>query len=376
MSLHHNKINLRNSGKQNVILTNAWLLVRQFLPELPRRRWLRRQVLGLIGLCLLVGVTMYGIGEWYMHSHHAPQQLGVSFIADDAESLGLNPQQTMSALVGIGVKQFRLVSYWSDIEPSPGQYDFSQLDWEFAQADAAHAKVILDVGLRQPGWPECHAPTWVNTAQPDSQWQPQLEQFMQTVVNRYKDNPALQSYQIENEYFLRGFGNCTNYDRNRLVAEVNLVKMLDLAHPIIIARSNNAIGFPTGQPQPDEFSITMYKRVWDANFTHRYLQYPFPAWYYAFLAGFQKIFLDKDMIVGELQANAWPPHGQAITQTSLAEQNKSLDAARLRANISFAKTTGMPVIELWGGDYWYYRLVVLHDPSLWNVAKQEFAVKQ
>jgi hypothetical protein len=44
-------------------------------------------------------------------------------------------------------------------------------------------------------------------------------------------------------------------------------------------------GFPTGQPQPDEFSISVYRRVWDAGWTHRYMEYPFPAWYYAFLAG-------------------------------------------------------------------------------------------
>jgi hypothetical protein len=36
----------------------------------------------------------------------------------------------------------------------------------------------------------------------------------------------------------------------------------------------------------------------------------------------------------------------------------------------------MKNIDLWGAEYWYYRAVKLHDPSLWNVAKQEFAAKQ
>ncbi|HEY5442238.1 MAG TPA: hypothetical protein VIJ68_01730 [Candidatus Saccharimonadales bacterium] len=337
------------------------------------RSWWHKLVTILVLLVMLLVSTMYGIAQWYIHSEAGkPLQMGVSFIPDYAQSLGVNPQQTMDALLGIGVKQFRLVSYWSDMEPTPGHYDFSQLDWEFQKAEAAHAKIILTVGLRQPRWPECHAPGWANISQPESQWQPQLEAFMQKVVQRYQHSPSLQSYQVENEYFLQGFGICTNFDRNRLISEYNLVKKLDPQHPIIIGRSNNALGFPTGQPQPDEFGISVYKRVWDAGVTHRYIEYPYPAWFYGFLAGTQKIFLHKDMMIDELQAEAWPPNGKTIQQTSLAEQNKSLNAKRLKDRFQYGKATGMKQIDLWGAEYWYYRAQVLHDPSLWNVAKQEF----
>jgi len=72
---------------------------------------------------------MYGIAEWYIHSQQSkPLEYGVSFIPDYADSLGVNPQQAMDGLLGIGVKHFRLVSYWSDSERTQGQYDFSQLD--------------------------------------------------------------------------------------------------------------------------------------------------------------------------------------------------------------------------------------------------------
>ncbi len=168
---------------------------------------------------------MYGIAQWYIHSERVkPLQQGVSFIPDYAQSLGLDPQETMDALTGIGVKHFRLVSYWSDMEQSPGKYDFSQLDWQFKKAEKAHAKVILTVGLSQPRWPECHYPGWVDISKPQSQWQPQLETFMKKVIDRYKDSPSLQKYQLENEYFLKGFGICTNFSRQRLVDEYNLVK--------------------------------------------------------------------------------------------------------------------------------------------------------
>lgn len=327
---------------------------------------------------LAVGV-MYGIAEWYIHSEQSkPLQYGVSFIPDYAQSLGVDPQQTMDALINIGVRQFRLVSYWSDMEQAPGQYDFSQLDWQFAKAEKAHAKIILTVGLRQPRWPECHAPDWINTNQPESKWQPQLQAFMQKVIERYKNSPSLESYQLENEYFLLGFGTCSPYthERDRLVSEYNQVKRLDPRHPVIVSRSNNALGLPLGQPQPDEFGISVYKRVWDAGFSHRYLEYPYPAWFYGFLAGAQRIVNHRDMMIDELQAEAWPPNGQTITQISLTEQDKSLNAKRLKDRFGYGQATGMRSINLWGAEYWYYRMVVLHDPSLWNVARQEFRQPQ
>jgi hypothetical protein len=316
---------------------------------------------------------MYGISRWYAwDTRNQPLTYGVSFIPSYASSLGVDPQQTMDALLGIGVKQFRLVSYWNETEPEPGKYDFKQLDWEFKKAEAAHARIILTVGLRQPRWPECHPPSWVDTTKPLDTWQPQLETFMQTIVNRYKNSPALEKYQLENEYFLKGFGDCTDFSRSRLVSEYNLVKKLDPAHEIVVGRSNNALGFPVGQPTPDQFSISVYKRVWDAGVTHRYLEYPWPAWFYGYLAGVQKIYTGRDMSIAELQAEAWPPNGQDIPDVSLAEQNKSLDAHRLKDRFAYGKATGMKSIDLWGAEYWYYRKQVLHDPSLWNVAKTEF----
>jgi len=327
----------------------------------------------VVGLILISGIGMYGIARWYQHSQQdKPLQLGVTFISDYAESLGLDSKQTFTALLDdLHIHQVRLVSYWSDIESTKGSYDFTQLDWQFQKAEAAHAKIILTVGLRQPRWPECHAPSWA-AGEAISVWQPQLMAFMRATVLRYKNSPSLESYQLENEYFLSGFGICSDFNRDRLVSEYNLVKALDPQHSVIVGRSNNALGFPIGQPQPDKFSISIYKRVWDAGVTHRYLEYPFPAWFYGFLAGTQKIFLHKDMMIGELQAEAWPPNGRTIPETSLTEQNKSLDAQRLRDRFAYGEATGMRDIMLWGGEYWYYRLTVLHDSSLWNVARQIF----
>lgn len=341
-----------------------------------RKNWWNKLILVIAVLLSVLLITMYVVAQWYIRTNASkPLQLGVSFIPAYSRNLGLDPQANMDALTNIGVKHFRFVSYWNEGEVEQGKYNFDQLDWQFRKAEDANAKVILTLGLRQPRWPECHMPDWAAN-KPKSFWQPKLESYMAAVVERYKDSPSLSKYQLENEYFLKGFGICTDFSRDRLVSEYNLVKKLDPHHPIVVGRSNNALGFPVGQPQPDLFSISVYKRVWDAAFSHRYLEYPQPAWFYGYIAGVQLIYNHKDMILGELQAEAWPPKGQRITEATLGEQNKSLNARRLEDRFGYGKATGMREIYMWGAEYWYYRLVELNDPSLWNVAKQQFDTKQ
>jgi hypothetical protein len=156
------------------------------------------------------------------------------------------------------------------------------------------------------------------------------------------------------------------------VAELALVRQLDPHHPVIISRSNNYVGFSIRKPLPDQVGISVYRRVWDGVVTHRYFQYPYPSWYYAFLAGGEKLLTGKDSVIHELQAEPWPPHGQDILSTPLIEQNQTFDAKRLQATTTFAEQTGIRQIDLWGAEYWYYRAQTLHDPSVWQTAQQIF----
>ncbi len=345
--------------------------------------WLKEQgILKKIAV-IVVAITvvsmssMYGIARWYIHSHSQEQlQLGTTFIPSYAEYFGLDAKETFSALINdMGMRHFRLVSYWEDIEKTPGQYDFSQLDWQFKMAETSGAKISLAIGLRQPRWPECHMPQWAMN-EPTDQWSAELKVVMGKTMQRYKNSPSLQSYQLENEYFLKSFGECKNFDRARLVDEYNFAKQQDPHHPIIITRSNNGLGLPVGAPTPDQFGVSIYKRVWDKNITRRYFEYPFPAWYYAFFAGAGQLLTGKDMIIHELQAESWLPEGYTMPTASLEEQNKSMNAERLHDRIEFGKGTGMKTIDLWGAEWWYWRKVKLNDPSLWDTVKQEIRETQ
>lgn len=321
-------------------------------------------------IVFLIVSTSYGIAKWYIYrSSQTPMKVGVTFIPSYASYYDLDPKQTMRALIDeLNIKQFRLVSYWSDYETEPGKYDFSNLDWQFKYAEQADAKISLAIGLRQPRWPECHMPQWAENL-PKDVWQVKLKDYIRVVIDRYKNSPALESYQLENEYFMKVFGICPDHSRERLIDEYNFVKQIDPSHPVIISRSNNAGGIPLGEPRPDEFGISIYKRVWDKTITKRYFEYPFPAWFYGFLAGAGKIVTGKDMIIHELQAEPWAPTETKLA--SLTEQDKSIDPKRLRQRFRYGEATGMREMYLWGAEWWYWRKVKHNDSGVWDVARDE-----
>lgn len=323
-------------------------------------------------LLLLIG-GMYGIAQWYIFSHrNQPMQLGVTFIPRYASYLGVDPEETLQAiLTDLQPTHLRLVSYWDDIEKTPGNYDFSQLDWQFAMAQQTDTKVTLAIGLRQPRWPECHMPAWQLNQSKDV-WYPELKKVMKATIERYKDNPVLDSYQLENEFFLSVFGECPDFSRDRLVDEYNFVKQLDPTTPVIISRSNNAIGFPINEPKPSAYGVSVYKRVWDKTLTKRYVEYPFPAWFYGFLAGGSKLIDGRELMIHELQAEAWAPDGYQIKTAPIEELYKSMNPERLANRFEYAEASGIKRIDLWGAEWWYAMKINRGEPGLWDVAVEEF----
>ena len=332
--------------------------------------WWRKSLV-IIGLVLIMLVsTMYGIARWYIAKHaDEPLTIGATFIPRYARYFELDDKETLRAMIDdLGIRRFRLVSYWDELEPNRDDYRFEELDWQFDMIEEAGGEVSLAIGLRQPRWPECHWPTWAHNKSVDV-WYPELKEYMGKVVNRYKDRPSLVSYQLENEYFLDVFGECPDHSRERLVDEFNFVKSIDPDTTLIVTRSNNATpSWPIGEPRADKNGASIYKRVWDRTVTKRYVEYPFPAWYYAFLAGGAELTTGNNTFIHEMQTEPWAPIG--MKETSIEEQDKSLSADQLRDRIGYGVATGMRTIDLWGVEWWYWRKEKLNDPSVWQEGKR------
>jgi hypothetical protein len=294
-----------------------------------------------------------------------PTQFGVSFSVKQCRSFKLDAHETMAWLITqAGFRRFRLMSYWDELEKRPGAYDFSQLDWQIALAEKHGCQVTLGLGARQPRWPENHWPDWAWEA-PYEQRSQALLAFIEQVVTRYRDSPAVVSYQLENEALLKTFGRRPEVNRERLNQEYQLVKRLDPDRPLIMTTSTSW-GIPLRSPVPDIVGFSYYQVVYSAGAYHTALHTPL-------LHRFRKrlIWLTKrrPVFVHELQLEPWGP--TTIWKMSSAEQDKSMSTAQIVRNIALARAIGSAPVDLWGGEWWYWR----HkhgDDSIWQTVR--FAV--
>lgn len=333
-----------------------------------------QKILAWFGAVIVIIAFLFGLSaliDTLLPPINNPQY-GVSFSVEYAQELGVNWQNNLLALMDqLHIKRYRFMSYWETVEPKPGVYDFSQLDWQMAQADKHGDSVSLSIGLRQPRWPECHQPAWAQDLynSDNSQWQADLFQYITATVEHYKGNPALQSWQLENEALNTWFGDCTDHDRSRIVQEFDLIKKLDPNHPVYMSLSDET-GMPVGQPVPDKYGFSEYRIVWnDKTPIHFYITYPTPAWYHILRAWIIELVHHRGSFVHELQMEPWGP--KATEYMTVKQQDQSMSPQQMEKNLLFARKTRLNPLYMWGGEWWYYRLTVMHDPGPWNVIKSE-----
>lgn len=337
-------------------------------------KWLRQHYKKLlVGAGALFGAWLLFaliLGVAYQHRHrNDPLVTGVSFSQKYAEELGNDWRANYTALLDdAGFRQFRLMSYWDEIEPTPGNFDFTDLDWQMDQAAQRGAKVSLAIGKRQPRWPECHQPGWVDDLAPAEQDQ-RLLAFLSAVITHYKDHPALQSYQLENEVANRLFSpHCDKFNRARLQAEFTTVKKIDPHHPVIINVSNQS-GVPVRGPIGDGVGFSIYKKAYAkiGPFAYYWSFGYVPTLWHSYRAGLTELLHPgKTTFVHELQAEPWGP--AATKDLSFDEQLRSISTETIRQNVTYAQETGMHTVYLWGGEWWYWRKTTFNDSSFWNAA--------
>ncbi len=292
-------------------------------------------------------------------------KVGVTFSNIYAEQIGLDWRQVYLAMLSeLNIKDIRLPVYWDRVETGPGQYDFTDLDWQLQQAQAHGARVILVIGEKVPRWPECYVPKWVGVDEKDLTGK--LLAFEVEVINRYKDgHPEIIHWQVENEPFL-GFGICGEVDPARLDAEIAQTRRLDSSRSIIVTDSGELSLWIKAASRADIFGTTMYREVYSAEMGH--WRYPIGPNFFKAKQLLIRIFAkQKNAIVIELQGEPWVKGWtvDAPVDVQLASMNSSI----LMDNVEFAKKTGMDEIYVWGVEWWYWMKTNQNNATLWETAK-------
>lgn len=297
-------------------------------------------------------------------------QYGVSFSRFHADELKLDWKKAYSALLDdLGVRNFRFSAHWPLTEPQENVFNFKELDFQISEAKKRNASVILAVGRRLPGWPECHEPEWIKDK--DKKFRNEnLLKYIETTVNRYKNYDNLKYWQIENEPFLGFFSRsiCGELDKNFLQEEINLVRRLDPLKPIMITDSGEFGDWFRAYTTGDAFGTSMYLFVWN-----RYIgtiRYPIiPAFFRIKRNIVNLIYGKKPAMVIELSAEPWLLHPIIETKMSVLLDRMGMD--KFNEIINFSSKTGFNKFYLWGAEWWYWMKQNGH-PEFWDRAGELF----
>ncbi len=292
--------------------------------------------------------------------------IGVSFSQVQAERFGLDWRAAYIATMDeLGFRHLRLATYWDRIEKSPGQYDFSELDFMVHEAEKRDTKIKLVVGQKVIRWPECFYPGWLDRNN-SSEVADRTNALIATTVERYKNSPAIETWQVENEFLLKTFGVCpkANLTNAALQREIQTVRQHDHSHPIELTQSNQN-GFPAIGPNADFFGFSMYRVV--HNDVFGYFIYPQTGIYNWWKAALIEAYRPTTVTIHELQGEAWGPTGNE--KLSWEEAMKSMNPAQLRDNVAYARETRIKSMYLWGAEWWYYLKLMQNNPQMWDTAR-------
>ncbi|MDP6704352.1 MAG: endo-1,4-beta-xylanase, partial [archaeon] len=245
---------------------------------------------------------------------------GVNFSVKHATEIGLDWKEAYIALLDeVGVRDVKIAAHWDQLEEQQNQFTFGDLDWQFKEAAKRNATVSLVVGMKTPRWPECHLPVWFGELEREAQERELLE-YIEAVVARYKDNPQLVYWQVENEPFF-GFGNCPWRDKTVLQKEVELVRSLDAEHSVVVTDTGEFSFWNRAAKYGDIVGVTLYRKVF-SDPLGIYINYPLtPMTYWRKAQIIQSLF-GKETIGIELQTEPWGP--ERWKYISLEEQAKTM----------------------------------------------------
>jgi hypothetical protein len=312
-------------------------------------------------------------------SYSTPVQVGTSFSPLHATYLGLDWKASYRRLEAMHFKVIRLSAYWDQVD---GQ-GYDQLDWLLKESQATGQPVVLSVGMKGLGWPEFYIPRQLQPktedggdVSKDALLRAGVLDFILETGMRYRGNPMLVAWQVENEPLNPAGPHRWFIGRDLLAAEVAVLKGLD-SQPVIVSafghfnmlfdRTSNRSGFDlkallgfesdTAEAQSlgvlgkgdilglDVYTEIGYNFLGQDGVSHAGSDWAVKAGHWRGVALGQ----GKQAWVTEAQAEPWEASINSYGDP------KSTTAKDIESRFASIRAQGFGTVLLWGSEYWLWR---------------------
>lgn len=310
-------------------------------------------------------------------------KIGTTFSYQEAKYLKLNWQETLGAILKLGLNPVRIGVYWSEVEKTPGEFDFSIQDEIVDQISRAKTEIILEVGMKAPRWPEFYLPKWLEKETKFSHHQTinesdigePLFQFLEKTIKRYRKRKYVRWVNVENEPLTPSGPDQLKIDLELLRKEVKLTRnltekpiilnSLTELHPLKrlirekIKKENSLancyllgdiLGISAYPKFPNQPKITN-KKHWQ--FLEKWLKKARQD--------------DKDAWIAELQAEPWEKDGTKNFKDPFG--NPSCNPKDVEHYFIICQKLGFQTILLWGTEFWY-RCLKENNPLWWQTVSR------
>jgi hypothetical protein len=280
--------------------------------------------------------------------------LGTTFSYRECQSLGLDPWEALEAVTGLGLSPVRIGTYWDEIEPEKGKYDFSFLDRQAEILTKGKTEIVLELGMKAPRWPEYYLPVWLQDKEINSEEVlDRVLVFLERVVKKYGKNPQVKWLNVENEPLNYSGPNDKRIASATLKKEIGLVGRLS-GKPVIL---NSWVEMHPRRRflrkvLRGEKAVDCCLEWGDILGLSLYPKYPgsplIKDHHWLFLKGILKKAKDlkKQVWVTELQASPW----EEKRKSSIFSPSDIIDY------FNQLKSLGFSTILFWGAEFWYQQL--------------------
>jgi hypothetical protein len=297
--------------------------------------------------------------------------LGTSFARWRADALGLDYRAAFERICAMRFTLIRLSASWREV----AQFGYGHLDWLLGEAERVRQPVLLTVGMKALGWPEFYLPEGMHPC--DAAVQRRAIAHVRDVTLRYRDNPMLMVWQIENEPFNRSGPQALWIPRRVVRAEAEAVRSLDRKRPQLVTSFAH---FDEGMDRSSSRHQSKWKRRLRLalpaerealSILHRgdilgLDVYPSIGWLdadgrnqvaraapdqFAAVARWQRIAREqgKHLWVTEAQAEPWEARRQTLGNPL------SIQPEAIGELVNRLIGIGVETILLWGSEYWLWR---------------------